>query len=208
MADTSLWSVVHEERRALAADLGSLDDAQWETESLCPNWTVRDVLAPMTATATMTPPAFFGKMIASGFKFETVQTKGVAANRGASPAEGLASFKVIIDSTKHPPGPGDSWLGEVLVHSQDIRRPLGIAHDYPIDSLVRAASFYKGSNLLIGTKKRIEGLQLKATDADWSTGSGPLVSGPMASLLMAMTGRKAALADLSGDGVAALGERP
>ncbi len=59
------------------------------------------------------------------------------------------------------------------------------------------ASFYQGSNLLIGSKKRIEGLTLRATDAEWSHGSGPEVSGPILSLVMAMTGRKAPLDDLT-----------
>ena len=70
------------------------------------------------------------------------------------------------------------------------------------------ADFYKGSNLLIGSKNRIDGLTLRATDADWSHGTGPEVSGPILSLVMAMTGRKAADDDLTGDGVAALRSRP
>ena len=74
--------------------------------------------------------------------------------------------------------------------------------------MVELADFFKGSNMIIGTKKRINGLRLHASDADWSYGSGPEVSGPMLSLLMAMTGRKPVLQDLSGDGVATLRERP
>jgi hypothetical protein len=73
-----------------------------------------------------------------------------------------------------------------------------------MDAVVAVADFYKGSNVLIGAKKRIDGLMLKATDTDWSHGSGPVVEGPMLSLLLAMTGRRAALADLSGDGVETL----
>ncbi|HEX9546882.1 MAG TPA: hypothetical protein VF942_06065 [Acidimicrobiales bacterium] len=69
------------------------------------------------------------------------------------------------------------------------------------------ATFYKGSNLIIGAKKRIAGLKLTATDVDWSTGDGPDASGPILSLVMAMTGRKAALGDLSGPGVETLRSR-
>jgi hypothetical protein len=98
-------------------------------------------------------------------------------------------------------------LGEVIVHSEDIRRPLGISHSYPPDQVVRVADFYKGSNLLIGSKKRISGLMLEATDVDWRHGIGPAVKGPMLSLVMAMTGRKAVLDDLSGEGVSTLRAR-
>jgi uncharacterized protein (TIGR03083 family) len=111
-------------------------------------------------------------------------------------------------SSKHPPGPTDSWLGEAIIHAEDIRRPVGISRMYPTDAAVRVADFYKGSNLIVGAKKRIAGLQLKATDADWSNGEGPEVSGPVVALVMAMTGRKVAMADLSGDGVATLSSRP
>ncbi len=72
---------------------------------------------------------------------------------------------------------------------------------------MQVADFYKRSNLIIGTKQRIAGLRLQATDADWSHGDGAEVSGPMLSLVMAMTGRQRALEDLSGDGVTILRSR-
>ena len=202
-----IWPVVHSERRALAADLQGLSTEDWATSSLCTDWTVRDVLAHMTSAAKLTPPAFVGKMIGSGFSFDKVQEQGVAANRGATPADTLASFESVVTSVKHPPGPTQTWLGETIVHSEDIRRALGIQHEYPADAVVTVADFYKGSNLLIGSKKRIDGLTLRATDADWSHGTGPEVSGPILSLVMAMTGRKAADDDLTGEGVATLRAR-
>ena len=146
-------------------------------------------------------------MVASGFSFDKVQEKGVAANRGATPADTLANFEGVLTSVKHPPGPADTWLGEVIVHSEDIRRALGIKHDYPTDAVVRVADFFKGSNLLIGSKRRISGLTLSATDTEWSHGTGPEVAGPILSLVMAMTGRKAADDDLTGEGVATLRSR-
>jgi uncharacterized protein (TIGR03083 family) len=98
-------------------------------------------------------------------------------------------------------------LGEAIVHSEDIRRPLGITRDYPQEAVIRVADFFKGSNLLIGSKKRIAGVELRASDADWTTGSGPEVSGPALSLVLAMTGRAAALTDLSGNGLEMLRSR-
>jgi hypothetical protein len=68
-----------------------------------------------------------------------------------------------------------AWF-QLVVHSGDIRRPLGIAHAYSPEALTGAADFYKSSNLLIGAKKRIAGLTLRATDVDWSTGTGPEVT--------------------------------
>jgi uncharacterized protein (TIGR03083 family) len=202
-----IWPTVQAERKALTTDLRGLGAEDWATPSLCGSWTVRDVLAHMTSTGKLTPPQFFGKLIGSGFSFDKVQEQGVAAQRGATPADTLANFESVQTSVKHPPGPNPTWLGEVIVHSEDIRRPLGIEHKYPIDALVTVADFYKGSNLLIGSKSRIAGLTLRATYADWTTGTGPEVSGPILSLVMAMTGRQEAIDDLTGEGVATLRSR-
>jgi len=209
MGKTDIWPTIQAERKALANDLEALDQDQWAKTSLCTQWTVWDVVAHMTATAKITPPAFFGKMLTSGFSLTTLQGKDIAVERGDSPADALARFEAVESSRKHPPGPVDTMLGETIVHAEDIRRALGIGHEYPADAVVHVADFYKNSNLILGTKRRIEGLTLQATDANWSHGTGPSVSGPMIALVMAMTGRKAmAEGPLSGDGVATLQARP
>jgi uncharacterized protein (TIGR03083 family) len=198
------WPVIRVERTALADDLAGLTDEQWRTPSLCVGWNVHQVLGHMSAAADTTPPGFFGKMIKAGFNFGKMAQADVDRRTAGGPAATLAAFRTLAPSKKHPPGPTDTWLGETIVHSEDIRRPLGIKHEYPVDALEEVADFYKGSNLIIGAKKRISGLQLRATDAAWSTGDGPEVAGPIVSLVLAMTGRREALADLTGDGVATL----
>jgi len=208
MPGIDIWPVVRDERSALAADLAPLSEQQWSTPSLCNDWTVRDVLAHMTATAKVTPASFFPKLIGSRFSFGRMQAKDIATERGASGAETLSHFEGVITSQKRPPGPRDTVLGETIIHSEDIRRALGLRHDYPTDAVVEVADFYKGSNLIIGAKRRIGGLTLRASDTDWSHGTGPEVTGPILAIVMAMTGRKAALDQLSGDGVATLRERP
>jgi uncharacterized protein (TIGR03083 family) len=203
----SPWPLIHAEREALAADLAKLDDAQWRTPSMCEGWSVRDVLGHMTATARMTPPKFFIQLASSGFSFNAMTAKDIRRETAGTPTAGLSAFRSLMGATTHPPGPVDAMLGEALIHGEDIRRPLFISREYPAAALVRAADFFKGSNLLIGAKKRIAGLRLRATDADWSTGEGPDVTGPAISLLLAMTGRAAAVKDLSGDGLAVLASR-
>ena len=207
MAGNSPWPLIHAEREALIGDLGTLTDEQWATRSLCAEWTVRDVLGHMVATAKMTPPRFFAKMAAAGFRFNNMTARGVTAEATANPADGLANFRSHLKDTTAPPGPVEAMLGEAVIHSADIRTPLGIPHEYPEEALRRVADFYKGSNLIVGAKQRIDGLSLRATDTGWSTGSGPEVTGPHLSLILAMTGRSAALADLSGEGVDTLKSR-
>ena len=204
---SDIWPVVHAERRALATDLEGLAPERWQTQSLCDDWSVHDVLAHMAATAKETPPRFFAGLIGSGFSFSRFTAKRIAAERTGGPAATLEAFRAVETSTAAPPGPTLSWLGEALVHAEDIRRPLGIAHDYPLASVTAVTEFYAGSNVLIGGKRRVEGLSLRATDTDWSHGSGPLVEGPALALMVATTGRKAALADLTGPGVEILRTR-
>ncbi|HEX6395330.1 MAG TPA: maleylpyruvate isomerase family mycothiol-dependent enzyme [Acidimicrobiales bacterium] len=207
MAKLHIWPVVHTERKALASDLTGLPGDRWATPSLCTAWTVRDVLAHMTATAKVTPANFFPKLIGSGFSFERMQAKDIASEKGSTPEDTLTGFEGVLNSEKRPPGPPATMLGETIVHSEDIRRALGIQHTYPMDAVIQVADFYKASNLILGTKRRVTGLTLRATDTDWSHGNGPEVCGAMLPLLMAMVGRKAVLDELSGEGVAVLQSR-
>jgi uncharacterized protein (TIGR03083 family) len=175
--------------------------------STCAGWSVHDVLAHMVATAKETPPRFFVGMLTSGFRLSRMTEKRIAEERAGGPAATLAAFRAVETATSAPPGPKLSWLGEALVHAEDIRRPLGIAHEYPVASVTAVTDFYAGSKVLIGGKSRVAGVTLQATDTDWSHGSGPVVSGPARALMLATTGRKAALDELSGPGVEILRSR-
>src|SRR2546428_13396367 len=105
MAKADPWPFIHSERKALMADLDGLTEQQWDSPSLCAGWSVRDVVAHMTAAAKITPPKFLGSLIASGFRFEGVQAKGIAAERGTSGADALQRFGAVLTSTRKPPGP-------------------------------------------------------------------------------------------------------
>ena len=104
-------------------------------------------------------------------------------------------------------------LVEVLVHGQDIRRPLGLDRDIVPERLhvllprcVSPASYVPGFGFT-GGRRRARGLRLRATDIGWSWGTGPEVSGAAEAILMAVLGRRAALPDLAGDGVPTLASR-
>jgi uncharacterized protein (TIGR03083 family) len=207
MSASSPWPLIHGEREALADDLATLTGEQWATASLCPGWSVRDVLGHVIATAKMTPGAFFPGLARAGFRFNDMSDNFIAAEATAVPADGLAELRRHLTDTTHPPGPAEAMLGEAVVHGEDIRRPLGIKRAYPPETVTRSADFFRRSNLLIGSKRRIAGLRLRADDLEWAAGDGSEVTGPALSLLMAMTGRAAALDDLSGAGVATLRSR-
>jgi uncharacterized protein (TIGR03083 family) len=204
---SGIWSLVHTERAALAADLADLAGQQWATPSLCTGFTVRQVLAHLTAGASLNSVRWLAGVIRCRFDFDKQVAMRLAEQLGATPAETLARFRSVVTSTVNPPLPAVAMLGETIVHGEDIRRPLAIHRDYPITTLTQLANYYQGSDLVVPAKKRITGLQLQASDGPFATGSGPLVSGSTLALTMAMAGRVAYCDELSGDGAATLRAR-
>lgn len=96
-------------------------------------------------------------------------------------------------------------LTELVVHSQDIRRPLGIAETPSTAHLVTAADVFarpSGFNPLRRVfQRRLPPTRFEASDHIWSHGDGPVARGPLEAIVMVLAGRPDALRDLSGDGV-------
>jgi uncharacterized protein (TIGR03083 family) len=201
------WRLIHAERAALAADLADLEEQRWATPSLCTGLSVREVLAHMTAAASLNGVRWMAGVIRCRFDFDKQVAMRLAEQLGASPAETLARFERIVTSTTTPPLPRMALLGEVIVHSADIRRPLGGKREHPIDTVTQVARYYERSDMVVLAKSRVRGLRLVATDGPFALGEGPLVSGTTLALVMAMTGRAAYCDDLEGYGVATLRER-
>jgi len=207
MSSTGTWSLIHAERAALAAELAELTEQQWATRSLCDRFTVREVLAHLTAGASLNPVRWMAGVIRCRFDFDRQVALRLAEQLGATPAETLARFRRVITATTKPPLPVVAMLGENIVHGEDIRRPLGIEHGYPVTTLTTVADYYQGSDMPVLTKSRARGLQLTAIDGPFTAGAGPRVSGTTLALIMAMAGRAPYCDELDGDGVAALRDR-
>ena len=196
-----VWTVVRDERLALIADLEPLTDEQWDTPSLCPGWTVHDVVAHIVDTAKTTRLNFITGFVAARFDFDRQNNNGIARERGATPKETLARFRAVAHRITTPPAPLDTRLVEAIVHGEDIRRPLGVTHEYPIDAVARALRLQAKTKVSFGgAKEHVADLALIAEDADISIGNGPAVRGPALSLLLAVSGRTVALAELEGPG--------
>ncbi|OBA75034.1 hypothetical protein A5641_26130 [Mycobacterium sp. 1554424.7] len=203
----ALWSAAHVERAALADDLAGLDDVQWAQPSLCGRWTIEEVVAHLTAAASIGPLRWFASVVGARFDFDLHNERRLAEHRGATPAETLERFRRVVTSTTAPLGPVAAWLGEVVVHAQDIRRPLGLPHTPSVDTVTAVAEFYARRDFAVRSRSAITGLRLEATDGSFATGAGPLVSGTTLALTMAMAGRPAYCDDLAGPGVPTLRAR-
>jgi uncharacterized protein (TIGR03083 family) len=200
-----VWTLVHAERAALIDDLERLDDHRWAVPSLCPGWTVHDVVAHLVDTARTTRLGFLVGMARTRFDFDRLNTRGVERERRASPRATLEELRRVASRTSGPPAPLDTRLVEEVVHGEDIRRPLGLARSYPVETVVRALRLQARTPASFGGAKEIVArVRLTATDADVSIGAGPDVTGSALSLLLAVSGRREALQDLDGPGVGTL----
>ena len=204
---TDLMPMVHAERHSLAQFLDTLAPQQWQSSTWCDKWTVQEVVGHLTASGNITAGHFFGGFIRSGFSFNRFVEGDLRRYANGSPADVRARFETILDSNRKPPGPAYVALGEVMVHGEDIRRPLGSRGDHAAEHLTTLAELYKKTGPPLRAKKRLEGLRLVATDVDWSTGAGAEVRGPCMSLILAMVGRTGALVDCEGPGVETLRSR-
>lgn len=202
-----LWGLVHTERAMLADDLADLGSDQWAQQSLCGEWTVEQVVAHLTAVAAVGPLRWIGSVLGARFDTDLHNARRLAEHLGTTPDETFARFRRVLTSTRAPLGPTEAWLGEVVVHAQDIRRPLGISHAPAIEATTEVARFYARKDFAVNSRTAADGLRLTATDSDFTAGAGPEVRGPTLSLTMAMAGRTDYSDDLIGPGAEILRTR-
>ena len=196
---------MHAERAALIDDLRGLADVRWDEPSLCGEWTVHDVVAHLVDSARTTRLGFVAGFARAGFDFDRQNARGMQRHRGASPQETLERLAQVALRRWTPPAPLDSRLVEEVVHGEDIRRALGLTHTYPPEAVIRSLRLQARTPAAFGGAKELVGrVQLRAVDTDLSIGKGPHVNGSTLSLLLAVCGRRVALAALDGPGVAVL----
>ena len=186
MQRADIWAAIHAERAALADDLAELTDEQWATPSLCGEWVVEEVVAHLTAAASIGRLRWLGSVLAARFDFDLHNRRRMVEHPGATPAETLERFRGIITSTTAASGHTPAWLGEVVVHGQDIRRPLALTRTPPIETVTEVARFFAGRDFTVNSRTAVRGVRLEATDGPFESGSGPLVRGKTLALVMAM----------------------
>lgn len=198
-----MWATIDDYRSALYEDLAGLDEAQWDVQSLCTEWKVRHVVAHVSDT-NFKVGHLLGGVLKNGMNLNRFAAREALATGAAPPEVLLARLKDTIGSRAVPPmAKPVTMLTDIVCHSGDIRRPLGISRSASPEALMAVADYLRGG-IALGAKKRTAGVRLSATDADWSVGDGPAVEGPLESLVLVMAGRSQPMEDLSGEGVSTL----
>lgn len=205
--DAELWELTRAARHGLAEDLARLTDVQWHRRTLCREWDVEHVVAHLTAAASTGRFAWVRSMVAAGFRPAVHNDKRLRDHLGSTPVATLQRFRAAIDRTTAPGGDTAAWLGEVVVHAQDIRTPLGIRTEPDMAALTSVAEFFSRRDFAVDSRTVAADLRLESTDGPFRAGRGPRVRGTTLALVMTMAGRPAYVGQLEGPGVELLGSR-
>uniref|UniRef100_A0AAU2JJ51 Maleylpyruvate isomerase family mycothiol-dependent enzyme n=1 Tax=Streptomyces sp. NBC_00049 TaxID=2903617 RepID=A0AAU2JJ51_9ACTN len=208
MSREQVWRAIDGQRLDLADLLDDLSPAEWETPSLCHGWRVREVAAHLTLAHMGFLPALVAAVRAGGSFDRMIHDTAVREAR--RPVEEFAPrLRAMAGSRRKAPVVTHlEPLLDILVHGQDIAVPLGRSRTMPVEAAATSAQRAWSMGFPFGARRRLAGLRLEATDCDWSVGAGETVEGPVAALLLLVTGRRsAALPLLAGPGLPALRSR-
>jgi uncharacterized protein (TIGR03083 family) len=196
------------ERRRVADHVADLTDHQWAAPSLCSAWTVRHVVAHLTLTTRLTAPRLLRAAVRARGSFDRMEVDLAAEQAAAhTTAELVALLRESAGSRRRTPGsaPMDPLM-DLVVHAQDIARPLGRHHVSPPE-VVAACLAHVAVNRFMGAPRRLAGVRLVSTDTGWTLGEGAELRGPDVDLLLVAAGRRAGLDALAGPGTAVVAAR-
>lgn len=194
MNTDEIWSTTDVQRADLADLLETLTPAQWTSPSLCDGWQVRHVAAHLTHSH-MGPLRVLLEALTSGFRFDPMINR-LAVGDTRSQQEIVAALRAMVGSRKRIIGtrPLDP-LTDMLVHGQDITVPLGIDRPVPISAAVAVGNHLWRMRFPMHPAKRLRGVELVATDAEFSVGDGYRITAPIRDILMVLADRPARISE-------------
>ena len=195
---------MRDERRDIRLLVQQLTPEQWEADSLCAGWTVRDVVAHLIGWDDLllyrtrgehvrAVLRFAALYVASGASMRVVNRRissrtdhlATAELRARFGADDGADLRWLFDGSN----PG-AHLAEYVIHHRDILGPLGLHRRIRPDRLVGALD---GVTKLPGVRLtawlRLGRRRWKATDVDWSGGRGAVRFATGEDILLALAGR-------------------
>ncbi len=206
MDETTAWTTIAAERRALADLLDTLTPEQWATPSLCRGWTVRHVAAHVMVGPTGSIGGFLSAMVRGRGSFD--RANHLLADRRAQLPTAVLAADLRERAGSHFTPPGMDWhapLTDLLVHRLDITVPLGLDHGRPLDPWADALDLLVSRRAAPAFLPRgLPELEYAPVDVDHSWGTGPRVEAPVEALALAITRRPVRLDALTGPGSEAL----
>ena len=189
------------QRADLATMLGGLPEEAWDSPTLCERWRVREVVAHMTMPFRYGMEEFMAELGESDGDFTAMSDRVAARDAAAlSPAELTETIRTNLRHPWEPPGGGlTAALSHDMIHGLDIAVPLGLGFTVPEERLrlILPSSADETSVKFFDTD--LDGIEFRATDMDWTFGSGTRLAGAGQDLLLVICGRKLPAGHLNGE---------
>ncbi|WP_280895781.1 MULTISPECIES: maleylpyruvate isomerase family mycothiol-dependent enzyme [unclassified Streptomyces] len=184
-----LWQFVDRERASLADLLEGLGAPEWETRTRCGDWRVRDVAAHLTVAARFSGGQVVREMVRARGNWNRMIHDSAVREAGLPTAEIVANLRSVIGSRRLAPTttPHEPLL-DLLVHGQDIALALGRERPVP-PAAARDAAERVWTMRFPPRPWPLPKARLVATDIEWTRGAGEEIRGPIAPLLLLLTGR-------------------
>jgi uncharacterized protein (TIGR03083 family) len=203
--EMDLWPITIGARRSLLSAFGKLDEDQWSVRSLCEGWTIRELLAHLILAARPPVRRYIVAVARARGSFDQANQELATADARRPIGELLSEYRSVIEHCFSPPGwPPGAPLSDILLHSLDVRIPLGLETEQPPEHYEPVMELLFGRAGRSFTRAGRPAVRWTATDHEWSHGDGRIVSGTMADITLTAAGRGARLNRLEGDGVANL----
>lgn len=203
MTEDHLRAAVQAERSEQADLLATLEPDLWDAPTLCAGWRVREVVAHTTFPFRTSLARTLLELARARGSINRMADR--CARRDAArlpPAALLASLRDNIAHPWTPPGGGvRGALSHDVIHGLDITVGLGLRREVPPERVELVLAGLQPKNVVyFGTD--LEGVELRATDLDWSYGTGAPVQGLAQDLLLVVCGRRLPPGRLSGQAAA------
>jgi uncharacterized protein (TIGR03083 family) len=202
-----MMDLIAAERRELAEVLSGLSATAWQAPSLCAGWTTAHVIAHLTMPFRISEREFALGMEKAGGQFAEFSDAVASRDSELPQAELVAALRDNADNPWQPPGGGyEGALSHDIIHGLDVTWPLSIRYPIPAPAMTAVLDLIVGQGGRSVFGFALDGIELRASDLDWSSGTGAPVTGDSRDLLL-LVARRAIPGDLfSGPGVRLLGE--
>lgn len=192
-----VWAAVVEERRSLADEIAPLGPDVLDRASRCSGWRVRDVLGHLVWLAERSR----AQLLADSARVHPDPNRAVMriatrTGEGAEAGELADRLRAAAGGRGRAPLlPPAAVLGEVLAHRADIATAAGLA-PRPADERLRTVlELYRRLWFAFHVPRSIRRVRFEPDGAGWDVGppDGEVVRGPADEVLLAATGRSAAV---------------
>jgi hypothetical protein len=153
-------------------------------------------------------PRFVLELVKARGRFDTAADTIARRDVSRPRVELIGALRDNAEHPWKPPGGGyEGALTHDIVHGLDVTRPLGIDRQVPAERLSVVLDNLTGPRSLRYFGLGVDGVELRASDLDWSQGDGAPLAGRGVDLVLMLTGRSVAPGAFTGDGAALVGGR-